>query len=711
MESYGAGQVQVTAGGKQYNLRPGATATVTIPIEPSQLAAPGAEPGQIPLLKYDRPSGIWNQRGVLNRVADTYVGTVTSFSEINSDLVKQDQACIRIHSPPSGTDFTGLPSNYRLEATIPLTGGAAPKVIDVEITNDVPYHAIYNLPINTDVVLVPYDGTNDVPYGTFIVNTGGAQDPTDPNRPQYDYQACKGQVTLYDATDPPPEPDAYLHGLYSFGADVIDEITDPINAAAWDAATDEYYAQVDPDSSRLTFNDFKAKHGFPAGEVHGIYANKADLGFGRDMHCVQNPATDGGADDVACYVSNYGSATTPDTQDFIDAVNGNGLVATVAMEYSRIDDPDDPSGFSDPDRVVKFFVYNAAGNRVNAADLDGRGARPIPQLCLVCHGGSVGGPGIKNFPDAQSAKLGSRFIAFDLYAYTFVDGTNPAFDKAAQQAAFHQLNQIVQATSPGFPIEQLIDEMYPGGTPPQVEDFVVPGWQGNAARQEMYRNVMRPTCRMCHASQPQSNLLGRDLRFHEASGVIDLGVAAPQVVPLRVCTQRVMPHSLVTHDSMWASISPHEPAQLKAFGDSQAEGYGTDCSAPPINPPTPSGTPTYDVDLAGLFASECSSCHTGPKQPVSQSDACNDGFTVMGDLLDLTTAGGYDSFVGVASTELPAMQLVTPGNPGQSYLVHKLEDTHLAQGGCGVQMPFGGSLSAPQITLIRDWILAGAPRN
>lgn len=708
MESYGAGQVEVWAGGKAYNLRPGAMARVTIPIEPSQLAAPGPEPPRIPLLKYDRSTGIWNERGVLDRVGNAYVGVVDSFSEINSDLVKQNQACIRIHSPPSGTDFTGLPANFRLEATIPLGGGAAPRVIDVEITNDVPYHAIYNLPTNTDVVLVPYDGANDVPYGTFIVNTGGPQNPSTPNRPQYDYQACQGLVTLYDATAPAPGPDAYLHGLYSFGADVIDELADPVNAAAWDAATDEYYAQVDPDSSRTTFNDFRAKHGFPTGEVHGIYANKADLGFGRDMHCVQNPAGDGGDDDVACYVSNYGNQATPDTDDFVDAVNGNGLVATVAMEYSRIEDPSDPSGFSDSDRVVKFFVYNAAGERVKAADLDGRGARPIPHLCLVCHGGSVGGLGITNFPDAQSVKLGSRFIAFDLFAYTFVDGTDPAFDKAAQQGAFHQLNQIVEATSPGSPIEELIDSMYPGGTPPQVENFVVPGWQADAARQAMYLNVLRPTCRMCHASQPQSNLLGRDLRFHEADGLIALGAT----VPLRVCSQRVMPHALVTHDSMWASISPHQPAQLKAFGDAQVTGgYGPDCADPPIDPPTPAGTPTYDTDLAGLLNTQCASCHTGPKQPVSQTDACNDGFTVMGDLLDLTPAEGYNSLVGVASTELPGMQLVAPGNPNQSYLVHKLENSHLGQGGCGVQMPFGGSLDPGQLTLVRDWITAGAPRN
>ena len=34
-------------------------------------------------------------------------------------------------------------------------------------------------------------------------------------------------------------------------------------------------------------------------ETSAVYANTIDLGFGRDMHCVQNGA------DVACYVSNY----------------------------------------------------------------------------------------------------------------------------------------------------------------------------------------------------------------------------------------------------------------------------------------------------------------------------------------------------------------------------------------------------------------------
>ena len=54
------------------------------------------------------------------------------------------------------------------------------------------------------------------------------------------------------------------------------------------------------------------------------------------------------------------------------------------MEYSRVNQPSDPVEFPDNKRAVKFYAYNTnTGNQVFAADLDGNGARPLPQLCAV----------------------------------------------------------------------------------------------------------------------------------------------------------------------------------------------------------------------------------------------------------------------------------------------------------------------------------------
>ena len=191
MQSYGAGFVTLDQGGMPLNLKPGSNAKITIPVDSSQLAAPGPEPASIPLLSYDETAGVWREEGVMNLVGDAYVGTVEHFSAINADTLKEDQSCVRVLSP-------ALPGSYRMEVTVPQLGGAAPKVLDRPVDQSTTTeHVIYNLPENTNITLVPYDPVTDYPYGIFVVNTGGKQNPTDPNLPAGPpYDACATEVTL-----------------------------------------------------------------------------------------------------------------------------------------------------------------------------------------------------------------------------------------------------------------------------------------------------------------------------------------------------------------------------------------------------------------------------------------------------------------------------------------------------------------------------------
>ncbi|MCK9989784.1 MAG: hypothetical protein WA112_08990 [Rugosibacter sp.] len=69
------------------------------------------------------------------------------------------------------------------------------------------------------------------------------------------------------------------------------------------------------------------------------------------------------------------------------------------------------------------------------------------------------------------------------------------------------------------------------------------------------------------------------------------------------------------------------------------------------------------------------------------------------------------SLIAVKSSESPLMR-IAPGKPEDSYLVHKLEGTHLEVGGSGVSMPFSASkLKEQDLALIRRWIASGAPNN
>lgn len=725
MESYGAGHIEVRAGATRYTLKSGATATLTLPIDPSQLAAAGAKPATIPLLTYDERQGVWIPDGTLQRVGNAYVAAIKHFSDFNSDMVKTNQACIRILSGDPGGGLTPLPAQYNIELTVPQ-GAAAPRFFSRLVANTDPfYHAFYNLPTNTEVTMLVYSTDpppNTIVYGTFIVNTGGVQNPPTPNRPAPNYGACQGSVVLFDPAEPVPGADAFLHGLYSFEAANLTElqVSDPALAGQFDVATANYYQEVDPRGRRTTFANFLSHHGFAAGNHDSAtYVNAADLAFGREMHCKRTPALDGGDDDVACYVTNYGVANgsnADDDADFTNAANRTGAFATVAMEYSRIeaaagDLNADPNGFdpAHPERVVKFFVYQQpSGTLQNKADLDGRGARPVPQLCMVCHGGeypSGFGPGVPTFNDRASVNLGSLFIPFDLKAFHIVDGVvvggATPYDKANQQAAFRALNQThVLATRPGVANTEIIDSMYnPPTAATQSESFIVQGWRGNAGQQTMYRGVVGTSCRMCHANRPEPAVapFGLDLRFNQATTFIGLG----PTVPSRVCSDRVMPHAYATYNRFWQSFNPHQPAQLKSFGDAQVPGgYGPACVTSPVTLTIPP-VPTLGVDVQPIFNTNCISCH---------------GVNATRAGLDLTAAVAYANLVGVPSTELPSMNRITAGDPGQSYLFHKISGTQgsacTAAGqptaACGSLMPPGGSLDATEIEMIRQWILGGA---
>lgn len=76
--------------------------------------------------------------------------------------------------------------------------------------------------------------------------------------------------------------------------------------------------------------------------------------------------------------------------------------------------------------------------------------------------------------------------------------------------------------------------------------------------------------------------------------------------------------------------------------------------------------------------------------------------------LHLTSKDAYDNLVGVASYQLPSMRLVEPGDAGQSYLWHKMDNTHKSVGGEGKKMPPGGLLDPSEREIVQQWIDQGA---
>ncbi len=114
----------------------------------------------------------------------------------------------------------------------------------------------------------------------------------------------------------------------------------------------------------------------------------------------------------------------------------------------------------------------------------------------------------------------------------------------------------------------------------------------------------------------------------------------------------------------------------------------------PATPAPVAAAVTYQADIVPLIESQCATCHlTGEEAG---------GISLVGDV-----AIGF--LVGQPSQEVPTIMRVAPGDPDNSYVVMKLEGTHIGHGGSGAQMPFGAPpLDPQQIAKVRQWIAAGA---
>lgn len=119
-------------------------------------------------------------------------------------------------------------------------------------------------------------------------------------------------------------------------------------------------------------------------------------------------------------------------------------------------------------------------------------------------------------------------------------------------------------------------------------------------------------------------------------------------------------------------------------------GEGLDGNGRPIGEGPPPGDDDFTVIQNTIFTPVCTVCHAGAQAPQG---------------LRLDSGNSYAMLVDVSSAEVPELRRVAPGDPGNSYLVQKIE----GRAAVGELMPLGGpSLTTEQIDLIRQWIAAGA---
>jgi methionine-rich copper-binding protein CopC len=105
-------------------------------------------------------------------------------------------------------------------------------------------------------------------------------------------------------------------------------------------------------------------------------------------------------------------------------------------------------------------------------------------------------------------------------------------------------------------------------------------------------------------------------------------------------------------------------------------------------------TASFQSIQDNVFTPICTKCHIGAGAPQG---------------LQLDAANSYAMLVGVPSAEQPAVMRVKAGDPANSYIIRKLQDTGAISGG---QMPLNGPyLPQSTIDVISQWITAGAQQS
>jgi hypothetical protein len=129
---------------------------------------------------------------------------------------------------------------------------------------------------------------------------------------------------------------------------------------------------------------------------------------------------------------------------------------------------------------------------------------------------------------------------------------------------------------------------------------------------------------------------------------------------------------------------------------------GCDEALSDLTGPTPNLEPTFSSIQQEIFSSGDSSGRPACTQ-------CHNAVGSRFNGLDLSASVSYTNLVNVASRGRVGAVRVIPGDPENSYLIHKLEGRSTI---AGVRMPLNGPyLTSGQVLVIRRWIETGALNN
>lgn len=382
-----------------------------------------------------------------------------------------------------------------------------------------------------------------------------------------------------------------------------------------------YYAAVDPTGARDTAQKYWSANMFdaPAPDVHVIFRDSKDLGYGRDMYMrsFANPSACGGQV-IAFFVRNFsvqiveGFAYGPVNLEAAIAEDLQHHVGTNAIEFSR--GRADLGDTCSAEPMAKFYTYEPNYNPPNAVhplrtrvDLDARGAKAMPQPCITCHGGKLrpldrfGRFVAMHANDAQS-QIGdtkARMQAFEVDTFEFSDAVGHR--RVDYEEGLRLLNSAIYCTyadSAGHPAcavhggglapqgdvgewsgdfgREMMLGWYSGGaleTPGSAFDdsFVPPGWTPSVGgppvgADSLFTKVVGPNCFVCHGkrgtelgSNSNASGDGKDLDF----STWDKFISHADEIERLVFDEGKMPLGLLNYQNFWGD--PEKGELLASF--------------------------------------------------------------------------------------------------------------------------------------------------
>jgi hypothetical protein len=303
-----------------------------------------------------------------------------------------------------------------------------------------------------------------------------------------------------------------------------------------------------------------------------VYANVADLGYGRRTNCtrqMKGPPVPGFL--TMCYTTSHGpSPGAPgfaDPQIITRAAAGEvpptqtGLLhgGTVAP-YSKNPWGDmarsgtviirDPAGsyffyaftpglwdLSPFDPTATWNTWVQVPTTLASVLFDTEGAKALPHSCLSCHGG--------HWDPTSKRVTGASFLPLDPGALAFgvtQAGDRTTYERSGQEENIRRINQIVASVSPTSAIASYINGLYNGNVVSKGSlarsNYVPAGW---AAQSGLYLSVVKPYCANCHLAAPSN------VNFASWGNVLQ----NKALIYNAVCVAHTMPHSEIAFREFW----------------------------------------------------------------------------------------------------------------------------------------------------------------